>query len=91
MLIPCWLSVAVSYYRETSCSVVLYCLHSLEKNSKLFEYVPPGDLIYLHLMPYIVARFDVFTAALLTIHIFWNVMLCHWLNGFQHYEGTTIL
>jgi hypothetical protein len=72
--------------------VVLFCIAFIpDRNiSRCLNMCPPDDLIYLHLKLYIFARFDVFTAALLTKHVFWNVMQCHWLSGFQHFKGTTI-
>jgi len=32
--------------------------------------------------------FEVAIVMLLRAQIFWDVMLCCWMNGFQHFEGS---
>ena len=35
------------------------------------------------------ARFEILKAALLTIQVFWDIIVCPWVSSSQHSDGTT--
>jgi hypothetical protein len=41
-----------------------------------------------HAAGYHSSRFSVLTAVLLKNHIFWHMMLCHWISSSQHFKGS---